>query len=264
MTSLRGEYRRSAVGRVRRGALGRRPRAVRVRGRRPPATGPEGGDVGHQDGGRAAPTHPLRGPGGGVPAVLRAAVGMGGRHERSGGLLRLLRDAAGLAQEELAERSGPGARAVGNLERGRARPRADSLRRIVRAPGLAGRDAPGRGGRRPCRACRPTSWPGDWTVPIRFADGRSSVKGWRGGYVMTLCKRLESLGARRGFGDRRGVTSRFCLRSASVAGFRVSCPCTGICSGCEVDPQSGFSPPSTQEQHVDRRPPGLLRPDAHR
>ncbi|MEV7777762.1 helix-turn-helix transcriptional regulator [Kitasatospora sp. NPDC088351] len=62
------------------------------------------------------------------------------RREYFGGLLRSTREAAGLTQEELAERSGLSARAIGNLERGRARPRVDSLRRIVQALGVASRE----------------------------------------------------------------------------------------------------------------------------
>ncbi|WP_329385936.1 helix-turn-helix domain-containing protein [Streptomyces sp. NBC_01351] len=62
------------------------------------------------------------------------------RRELFGGLLRGARERVGLTQEVLAERSGLSARAIGNLERGRAKPRADSLRRIVQALGGAQRD----------------------------------------------------------------------------------------------------------------------------
>ncbi|MFJ5230095.1 helix-turn-helix domain-containing protein [Kitasatospora sp. NPDC088391] len=55
-----------------------------------------------------------------------------------GQLLRRFREESSLSQESLAERSGLSARAIGNLERGRSRPRADSLQRIVSALGLEG------------------------------------------------------------------------------------------------------------------------------
>lgn len=55
-----------------------------------------------------------------------------------GSWLRLQREAAGLTQEELAERAGLSVRAISNLERDRTRkPHPDSLRRIVRSLGLA-------------------------------------------------------------------------------------------------------------------------------
>ncbi|WP_457032997.1 helix-turn-helix domain-containing protein [Kitasatospora sp. P5_F3] len=63
------------------------------------------------------------------------------RGERFGRLLRGQREAAALSQEELADRSGLSARAIGNLERGRSRPRAESIRRIVAALGLEGAPA---------------------------------------------------------------------------------------------------------------------------
>ncbi|MFD7555482.1 helix-turn-helix domain-containing protein [Streptomyces sp. NPDC059835] len=62
------------------------------------------------------------------------------RRKLFGGLLRGARERVGLTQETLAERSGLSARAIGNLERGRAKPRADSLRRIVYALGGAQRE----------------------------------------------------------------------------------------------------------------------------
>ena len=55
-----------------------------------------------------------------------------------GSWLRLQREAAGLTQEELAERAGLSVRAISNLERDRTRrPHPDSLRRIARSLGLA-------------------------------------------------------------------------------------------------------------------------------
>lgn len=55
--------------------------------------------------------------------------------------LRRFREELSLSQESLAERSGLSVRAIGNLERGRSRPRADSLQRIVCALGLEGEKA---------------------------------------------------------------------------------------------------------------------------
>jgi transcriptional regulator with XRE-family HTH domain len=56
-----------------------------------------------------------------------------------GGRLRALRAAAGISQQELAERSGLSIRAIGNLERGRTRwPYRHSLKRIADSLGLAG------------------------------------------------------------------------------------------------------------------------------
>jgi transcriptional regulator with XRE-family HTH domain len=58
--------------------------------------------------------------------------------EPPGSWLRLRRTAAGLTQEDLAERSGVTARTIGNLERGRAgRPYPGSVRRVASALGLS-------------------------------------------------------------------------------------------------------------------------------
>ncbi|MGW4894305.1 helix-turn-helix domain-containing protein [Kitasatospora sp. NPDC004240] len=94
-------------------------------------------------------------------------------------LLRSCREAAGLTQEELAVRSGLSARAIGNLERGRAQPRTDSLRRIVEALGARGRD--GAELVEAARVPQPGPWapeaPGEWTagpaVPARLADAEA-------------------------------------------------------------------------------------------
>jgi transcriptional regulator with XRE-family HTH domain/tetratricopeptide (TPR) repeat protein len=56
---------------------------------------------------------------------------------QAGSWLRLQREAAGLTQEELAERAGLSVRAISNLERDRTRkPHPDSLRRLARSLGL--------------------------------------------------------------------------------------------------------------------------------
>src|SRR5215471_259920 len=58
--------------------------------------------------------------------------------EQPGLWLRQRREAAGMTQEELAERSGLSARAIGDLERGRThRPYPRSVRLVVGALGLA-------------------------------------------------------------------------------------------------------------------------------
>src|SRR6201992_886897 len=57
--------------------------------------------------------------------------------ERPGEWLRQQRTAAGLTQEDLAERSGVSVRAIADLERGRTRkPYPSSVRALVRALGL--------------------------------------------------------------------------------------------------------------------------------
>src|ERR1700753_3212830 len=57
--------------------------------------------------------------------------------ERPGEWLRQQRTAAGLTQEDLAERSGVSVRTIADLERGRTRkPYPSSLRALVRALGL--------------------------------------------------------------------------------------------------------------------------------
>src|ERR1700735_263392 len=56
---------------------------------------------------------------------------------RPGEWLRQQRGAAGLTQEDLAERSGVSVRAIADLERGRTRkPYPSSVRALARAPGL--------------------------------------------------------------------------------------------------------------------------------
>ncbi|MGT2528287.1 helix-turn-helix domain-containing protein [Streptomyces nojiriensis] len=79
-----------------------------------------------------------------VKSDLAASGGiwMEERRKLFGGLLRGARERVGLTQETLAERSGLSARAIGNLERGRAKPRADSLRRIVYALGALSAKGP--------------------------------------------------------------------------------------------------------------------------
>ena len=69
--------------------------------------------------------------------------------------LRALRSAAGISQQELAERSGLSIRAISNLERGRTRwPYRHSLKRIADSLGLDGaeREAFIAVGRRPVAA----------------------------------------------------------------------------------------------------------------
>jgi predicted ATPase/DNA-binding XRE family transcriptional regulator len=62
-----------------------------------------------------------------------------GTGDRLGGTLRRLRQAAGITQEELAERAGISTRAVSDTERGlRAAVRADTARRLAAALGLTG------------------------------------------------------------------------------------------------------------------------------
>src|SRR6202050_2670327 len=64
------------------------------------------------------------------------ALGVPGR-ARPGEWLRKQRVAAGLTQEDLAERSGVSVRAIADLERGRTRrPYPSSVRALVRALGL--------------------------------------------------------------------------------------------------------------------------------
>jgi predicted ATPase/transcriptional regulator with XRE-family HTH domain len=64
-----------------------------------------------------------------------------GTGDRLGGTLRRLRQAAGLTQEELAERAGISTRAVSDTERGlRAAVHADTARRLAAALGLVGQD----------------------------------------------------------------------------------------------------------------------------
>jgi transcriptional regulator with XRE-family HTH domain len=66
------------------------------------------------------------------------------QHDRSfGELLRELRKQAELSQERLAERSGLTVRSIGDLERGRTRPRRSSVRRLIAALGAEGDDATG-------------------------------------------------------------------------------------------------------------------------
>jgi hypothetical protein len=61
-----------------------------------------------------------------------------------GECLRVYRAAAGLSQEELAERSGVSVRAIGDIERGRTRwPHRDSVRCLADALGLAGQEREG-------------------------------------------------------------------------------------------------------------------------
>jgi transcriptional regulator with XRE-family HTH domain len=60
-----------------------------------------------------------------------------------GELLRELRKQAKLSQERLAERSGLTARSIGDLERGRTRPRCSSVRRLTAALGLREDEAAG-------------------------------------------------------------------------------------------------------------------------
>src|SRR5580658_1007350 len=57
--------------------------------------------------------------------------------ELPGAWLRRVREAAGLTQEELAERAGLSPRAIGNLERGTGRPYPKSVRLVVTALGLS-------------------------------------------------------------------------------------------------------------------------------
>jgi transcriptional regulator with XRE-family HTH domain len=58
-----------------------------------------------------------------------------------GDLLRRYRIAAGLAQEELAEKAGLSAKGIGDLERGaRKHPRRDTVRLLADALNLADRD----------------------------------------------------------------------------------------------------------------------------
>jgi predicted ATPase/class 3 adenylate cyclase/DNA-binding XRE family transcriptional regulator len=69
------------------------------------------------------------------------AAGAAGAAAGFGALLRRYRVAAGLTQEDLAERAGLSARGVSDLERGARRaPRPDTLRRLVRALGLRAAD----------------------------------------------------------------------------------------------------------------------------
>ncbi|MDQ3524731.1 MAG: helix-turn-helix domain-containing protein [Chloroflexota bacterium] len=63
---------------------------------------------------------------------------MAGQRERFGEQLRVYREAAGYSQEELAERAGLSANAVGALERSeRKRPYPDTIRRLAEALGLS-------------------------------------------------------------------------------------------------------------------------------
>lgn len=66
---------------------------------------------------------------------------MAGQRERFGEQLRIYREAAGYSQEELAERAGLSANAVGSLERSeRKRPYPDTIRRLAEALGLSDDD----------------------------------------------------------------------------------------------------------------------------
>ena len=77
----------------------------------------------------------------GIPA---GAADASGRRDRFGELVRNQRIAAGLTQEELAERSGLGVRTISDIERGRiGRPHRRSVELLCDALGLA---APGREG----------------------------------------------------------------------------------------------------------------------
>jgi tetratricopeptide (TPR) repeat protein/transcriptional regulator with XRE-family HTH domain len=96
------------------------------------------------------PPGPWREGGGDGPVTISAS-GSGG--SGLGGWLRQARAAAGLTQEELAERSGVGLRTIGDLERGRTRaPYARSIRCLAAALGVpfparaAGAVASGRAG----------------------------------------------------------------------------------------------------------------------
>ncbi|TQF04110.1 helix-turn-helix transcriptional regulator [Kitasatospora acidiphila] len=55
--------------------------------------------------------------------------------------MRELRKQAELSQERLAERSGLTVRSIGDLERGRTRPRRSNVRRLITALGAEGDDA---------------------------------------------------------------------------------------------------------------------------
>ncbi|MFJ8040309.1 helix-turn-helix domain-containing protein [Kitasatospora sp. NPDC096147] len=92
--------------------------------------------------------------------------------ERFGRLLRRLREAAALSQEELADRSGLSARAIGNLERGRSRPRAGSVRQIVVALGLDGTAAVAM-----TVAAGSADWP--WAGPLADSAGSAGSVGGR-------------------------------------------------------------------------------------
>ena len=62
-------------------------------------------------------------------------------HPSFGAVLRRLRTAAALSQEELADRAGVSARGISDLERGiRRAPRPETLRLLIDALGLGGRD----------------------------------------------------------------------------------------------------------------------------
>src|ERR1700728_1031021 len=73
---------------------------------------------------------------------MGVASGEAGKRDGFGELVRGRRGAAGLTQEELAERSGLGVRTISDIERGRiGRPHRRSVDLLCRALGLAG---PGR------------------------------------------------------------------------------------------------------------------------
>ena len=89
-------------------------------------------------------------------------------------LLRRHRQAAGLTQEELAERAGLSTRRVQDLERGLRRfPHADTTRRLANALGLSDRDGAAlrtAGAHQAAVGEGVTAWPGFLALPVKLSS----------------------------------------------------------------------------------------------
>lgn len=131
------------------------------------------------------------------------------------------RQAAGLSQAELAERSGLSVRAISNLERGRTRwPHPDSVQRLADALGLAAeeraefaaaagrrlsRDAAGQAG--PVAAARPASADSTQVVPRQLP-----------GPVRQFTGRKKELAALTGMMDQASADGRAAMRISLIVG----------------------------------------------